>query len=488
MFVSSRARRWVNCWVTQVAVIYRCNADGSGIRRVSGNIEHDNTPWPLPDGRILHQRWEYVDRSQVHYHHLWTMNPDGTNQTVYFGNLTPGTVMIDAKPIPGTNRVISLFSPGHGRKEHAGFLTIIDPRGGPDDGGMAKQIHPDVDYRDPYPLSEHCFLAANGEALHLVDDDGKTETLFTLSEADRKAGFPGPRTASSTPARARTHYSSADHSRRDGTAGSSLPMFTKAAIWKASNPGDIRKLLILESLPKPINYTGGMDPLTYAGSFTLERVLGTVPVEEDGSAYFEVPAMRPLILVALDENDLSIKRMQSFLTVQPGETTGCVGCHEQRTRTFNPNMNLDAMRKRPSHIEPIEHSPDVLDFPRDVQPILDRLCVDCHGYEKTDRGGPYAGKLILSGDRGPMFSHAYYHMTIRGLYSDGRNLPRSNYPPRTLGSGASKILTMLDGSHYDAKATQREKAVLRLWIETGAPLSRHVRRLGGRIDRRVCPE
>lgn len=468
MFVSSRARRWVNCWVTQVGVLYRCDADGSNIRQVSANVEHDNTPWPLPDGRILYQRWEYVDRSQVHYHHLWTMNPDGTNQTVYFGNQTPGIVMIDAKPIPGTNRVIAVFSPGHGAREHAGYLTIVDPRGGPDDDGMAAQVHPDGGFRDPYPLAKDCFLAAHGGTLRLVDDDGKCETIYALPEADAAAGYEchEPRPLRE---RDRERIIPPRVALEETRGRLFLVDVYQGRNMEGVKRGDIKKLLILESLPKPINYTGGMDPLTYAGSFTLERVLGTVPVEEDGSAFFEVPALRPLVLVALDENDLSVKRMQSFLTVQPGETTGCVGCHEQRTQTALPTVNLGAMRASPRRIEPFDDCPEVFDFPRDVQPILDRLCADCHGYEKTERGGPYAGKLLLCGDRGPMFSHAYYHLTIRRLYSDGRNLPKSNYPPRALGSGASKILTMLDGSHYEAKATEREARILRLWIEAGAP-------------------
>ena len=96
VFVSSRCNRWVPCYYTQVAILYRCDADGKNIRQLSANTEHDNTPWVLPDGRILYMRWEYVDRSQVHYHHLWTMNPDGTGQTVFFGNLHPGDVYIDA--------------------------------------------------------------------------------------------------------------------------------------------------------------------------------------------------------------------------------------------------------------------------------------------------------------------------------------------------------------------------------------------------------
>ena len=144
-------------------------------------------------------------------------------------------------------------------------------------------------------------------------------------------------------------------------------------------PGEIKKLLVLESLPMPIHYTGGMEPISYGGTFTLERIVGTVPVEPDGSAYIELPALRSFFFVALDENDLSVKRMQSFLTVQPGETSSCVGCHEQRTRTprqlvRHPGL-VAPLQRPPSKIEPIADVPDVIDYPRDVQPILDALCV-----------------------------------------------------------------------------------------------------------------
>ena len=174
-----------------------------------------------------------------------------------------------------------------------------------------------------------------------------------------------------------------------------------------------------------------MDPLTYGGSFTLERVLGTVPVEQDGSAHMELPALRSLFFVALDENDLAVKRMQSFLTVQPGEVTGCVGCHEQRTQSFLPAAQpAGACGGRPSRIEPIDDCPDVFDFPRDIQPILDRLCVDCHGYEKTDRGGPYAGGVILTGDHGPMFSHSLLHDDRPAACSPtAATEPESNFRP-----------------------------------------------------------
>jgi hypothetical protein len=131
MFVSSRCKRWVNCWLTQVAVLYRCDGDGGNMRPLSANTEQENTPWPLADGRVLYQRWEYVDRSQVDYHHLWTTNPDGSGQMVYYGNLRPGTLMIDAKPIAGTSKVVAIFSPGHGSREHAGPIYVVDPSAGP---------------------------------------------------------------------------------------------------------------------------------------------------------------------------------------------------------------------------------------------------------------------------------------------------------------------------------------------------------------------
>ena len=221
----------------------------------------------------------------------------------------------------------------------------------------------------------------------------------------------------------------------------------------------------------PIHYTGGMDPISYGGTFTLERIVGTVPVEPDGSAYLELPALRSFFFVALDGQDLAVKRMQSFLTVQPGEVTSCVGCHEQRTQTpSNSRVGLASMatHRAPSQITPIADIPEVIDFPRDIQPILDSLCVRCHGYEKTTEGGPRSGRLILSGDHGPMFSHSYYSLTVAGLFADGRNQPRSNYAPRQLGSSASRLLRLLDGSHYKVQASLREKKMLRLWIESGA--------------------
>jgi hypothetical protein len=468
VFVSTRCKRWVNCWLTQVAIMYRCDANGQNIRPISSNNEQDNTPWPLSDGRLLYTRWEYVDRSQVHYHHLWTANPDGTAQMTWFGNFHPDTVMIDAKPIPGSDKVLAIFSPGHGQPEHAGQITIVDPSAGPDAQSFARPISHGNQFRDPWAFSEDCFMAALGPALIVMDGTGAQQEIFKLPEADRRAGMQlhEPRPLLPRP-RERIIPDRVDPHAATGR-------LVLADIYNGRNMagvkrGEIKKLLVLETLPMPIHYTGGMEPISYGGTFTLERLVGTVPVEEDGSAYLELPALRSFFFVALDANDLSVKRMQSFLTVQPGETTSCVGCHEQRTQAPRPaNMQLAALRRAPSPVQPIADVPDVIDYPRDVQPVLDALCVSCHGYEKTAAGGPRAGRLILTGDHGPLYSQSYYMMTIARLISDGRNLPRSNYAPRTLGSSASRLLTLLDGTHYCVKATPLQKKLLRLWIDSGA--------------------
>jgi len=470
IFCSNRCNRWVNCWLTQVAIMYRCDADGSNIRAISSNGEQENTPWPLPDGRILYQRWEYIDRSQVHYHHLWTINPDGTGQMTYFGNMHPGIVMIDAKPIPGSDKVVTLFSPGHGRKEHAGDVTIITPKSGPDDKGSAKKISKGAKFRDPYAFSEDCFIVARDTRLLLMNGRGQTTEIYRLPNDLVKAGahFHEPRPVIQRP---RERVIPSRIALDEPTGQLVLADVYRGRNMKGVKRGEIKKLLIVESLPMPIHYTGGMEPLSYGGTFTLVRILGTVPVEEDGSAYMEVPAMRSIFFVALDERDYSVKRMQSFVTVMPGETTSCVGCHEPRTHTpVNAGqMVLQALTRGPSRIKPIEDIPDVLDFPRDIQPVLDKHCVGCHGYEATAKGGPRAGGVILTGDRGPFYSHSYYTLTNRRQFADGRNKPQSNLAPRTIGSSASAIMKKLEGAHNNVKASRLEIDTVRYWIEAGAP-------------------
>ena len=461
VFCSSRCRRFVNCWYTRVAVLYRCDAGGGNIRPLSSNNDHDNTPWLLPDGRILYMRWEYVDRSQVHFHHLWTMNPDGTNQTVFYGNMHGGIAMLDAKPIPGTKKVVASFSPGHGRPEHFGHVAIVDPLPGPDDQGAARQITKRPEWKDPFAFAEDCFLVARADGLHVMDGEGNNERFYQLPEAERgrlQCHEPRPLAARH---RERVIPPRTNLARPSGRLV--LENIYRGRKMAAVAPGTIKKLLVLKQIPKPINHSGGMEPLSIGGTFTLSQILGVVPVEEDGSAYMELPALQSIFFVALDEREMAVKRMHSFVTLQPGETTSCVGCHEQRNEAPHvPPAGMLALRRPPSKVEKLAGIPEVFDFPRDIQPILDKHCAECHNPDRRDGG------VELVGDKTPMYTISYWTMQTRGLVSDGRNRETSNYEPYQVGSSASRLMTLIDGGHYGAKLSEHEQAMVRLWLDTSA--------------------
>ena len=457
-FISTRCKRWVSCWYTQVATLHRCRPDGSGITCLSANIEHDNTPAVLPDGRLLYMRWEYIDRSQVEYHALWTMNPDGTGVSVFYGNMHSYIVMIDALPIPGTQEVIASFSPGHGANEHAGFATVVSQQQGPDALPAAVRLSKNGRIRDPFPLAKDLFLMARDKTLLLMDRSGKEQVVYT----DPACAVHEPRPLRPRP-REPVIPSQTRPERADG-------QFVLVDVYAGRNMegvkrGDIKKLLILEPLPKPVNFSGGMDLTSFSGTFNLERILGTVPVEEDGSASFFAPAGRPLFFVSLDKNDLSVKRMQSFANLMPGETFTCIGCHEERAGAADnrrADNTLRALKRPPSVIEPFAGHPDVPDFQRDVQPVLDRHCVTCHSPQKR------AGNLSLAAAQSPRFSSAYIALLTSGLVVDGRN-GLGNQPPRSIGSAASPLLARLAGGHQNVKAPPTDWRAVWLWIEAGAP-------------------
>jgi len=460
IFCSSRCRRFVNCWYTRVATMYRCDASGKNIRMLSSNNDHDNTPWMLPDGRVLYMRWEYVDRSQVHFHHLWTMNPDGTGQMVYFGNMHGSIAMLDAKPISGTKKVVASFSPGHGRPEHLGYVSVVDPSLGPDNKASARNISKKSHWKDPYAFTEECFLVADRRGIHVMDGQGNTELIYKLPEADKHLQCHEPRPLRARP-RERVIPPRTKLSKQTGRLV--LEDIYDGRKMRGLSRGLIKKLLVLGQLPKPVNFSGGMQPLTIGGTFTLAQIFGTVPVEPDGSAYMELPALQSLFFVALDADDKPVKRMHSFLILQPGETTSCVGCHEQRVKAPHPvRADLAALRRTPSRPEPIAGVPRVFDFPRDIQPILDKHCVRCHNADRWE------GRVDLSGDKTPMYTVSYWTMQTRGLVSDGRNQPFSNYEPYAVGSSASRLMTFVDASHYEAKLSEKELRMVRLWIETSA--------------------
>ncbi len=469
VFVSTRAKCWVGCWKTQVGTIHRCDADGANIRALSCNIEHDNTPAVLPNGQILYMRWEYVDRSQVEYHHLWTMNPDGTGQAVYYGNETSWGVFIDCRPVPGDDRVMGIYSPGHGRRDHYGWLSFLSTRHCPEYPKCLEHIEftwGKATLADPWPMSANTILVADQSKSRVIiaektKDKYTARILYEIKNNDRKWIAQSPRPILPRP-RERVIADRSDQSSPTGKQVM-VDIYDSRGV-KGVKRGEIKKLLVIETLAKPVNFSGGPDTLSFLGSFNLERILGTVPVEPDGSAYFELPANRPVFYVALDEKNLSVKRMQSFTCVMPGETMTCLGCHETRrhSRTSVGDAGrIMATQRAASPITPVPGAPDVPDFIRDVQPVLDKYCIRCHNTK--DR----KGRLSLEGDMGHTFSISYYSLLMRNQVADGRN-GLGNQPIRSLGSSASPLLRKLEGKHHNVKADHADWIKVWAWTEAAS--------------------
>jgi hypothetical protein len=352
---------------------------------------------------------------------------------------------------------LSFFSREYGPDDPRGLQHIEFPWG----KGMLA---------DPWPLSAETILAAELGKSRLVfvtrnkDNDKYTPyAIYEIKNNDKRKWLTqSPRPIIKRP-RERIIAKRSDSASPTGTH-IMVDVYNSQNL-KGIKRGEIKKLLIIETLPKPVNFSGGMDTLSFLGTFNLERILGTVPVESDGSAYFELPANRPVFYVALDENNLSCKRMQSFTCVKPGETTSCIGCHNLRNDSnanIGSTLRVKALQRPPSKIEKIEGIPDVPDYMRDVQPVLDKYCIECHNTENRK------GRLCLEGDMGITYSISYYSLAMREQIGDGRN-GLGNRPARSLGSSASPLLRKLEGGHYDVKASHEDWLKVWAWTEAAAP-------------------
>lgn len=470
VFCSTRANRYVQCWLTQVATLYKCDANGNNIRPVSTNVEQDNTPWPLANGQVAYMRWEYVDRYHMGYHHLWVMNPDGTRHMVLYGNQLNHGVILAPKPVPHSSKLVVTWSPGHGMREHYGKIALIDPRLGPDDPRGVQYISKDNVHCDPWALSEDRFLAANKTAIEMVNGQGETEVLYRLPAELVQAGYwigePRPVLAR---VREPVIPDQTDATAEHGT----LALVNVYAGRKMRDvaPGTIKNLLIYEVLPKPINYSGAMSEMSAGGTFSVERLVGSVPVSADGSAYFKLPPLRSFLFLAMDGNGHCVKRMHSFTSVMPGERTTCIGCHEPRTETPAADVRdalLRVTRNAPVDPAPVRGVPEIFDYLRDVQPILDKHCLECHNHDREEGG------FNISGHWGPLYPIGYIQMSWRDLFGDNRVvLPyaehsKSNFAPYEIGTGSSRLLKLIESGHAGVDLPESERTIIRHWLDAGA--------------------
>jgi Hydrazine synthase alpha subunit middle domain len=187
-------------------------------------------------------------------------------------------------------------------------------------------------------------------------------------------------------------------------------------------------------------------------------VLGTVPVEEDGSAYFKVPAYRELFFQALDERGMAINSMRSATSARDGERLVCMGCHEHKSRTTQaPKIVPMALRRGPSEPQPDVDGSKPFSYPRLVQPVLDRNCVKCHE-EKKDKKAPNLAREPFQNKW-----YASYNSLMPfafTAYGDGYRTT-----PGKFGARASKLTELLEKGHYDVKLSPEDFHRLTLWLD-----------------------
>lgn len=492
LFGSTREPKYCMCNRHIMCNLFTMEADGANIQQIGHSTLFEGHPSLLPDGRVLYDRWEYVDRNFGDAQGAWTCNPDGTKHAIYWGNNTnsPGAVL-DNRAIPGTELLISTFSSCHDRPW--GALAIVDPRRGLDgrvpvvrtwpaeairlvghgNYDTFKQVQPK--YEDPYPLSDRSFLCSRtvgrGEqmGIYLIDVDG-TETLLHSEKPGCFDPMPlAPRTRPGAIA-----------SRVDLTSKTGLFYVVdvyEAAGMKNVKPGEVRYLRIVESPEKrfwtPSGWNGGTGqqaPGMAWDDFNNKRILGTVPVQRDGSAYFEVPADRFVYFQLLDQHGMMLQSMRSGTMVRPGETIGCVGCHESRRHTAAPGPLPLAMGRAPSRPAPWFGPPRNFCYTAEVQPVWDKHCVACHDY-----GKPAGKKLILAGDLGLVFNTSYVELRGKHYVNVVGAGPYQVQPPKSWGSHASRLTRLLLEGHGDPKIDARVKldkeSIARVvtWIDLNAP-------------------
>ncbi|MDR2849641.1 MAG: hypothetical protein LBW77_03750, partial [Verrucomicrobiota bacterium] len=236
-------------------------------------------------------------------------------------------------------------------------------------------------------------------------------------------------------------------------------------------PGTVKYLRVVES-PEKRNWSargwfgqGEQAPGMNWHNFENKRVLGTVPVEDDGSAYFEVPANTFVFFQALDENGMMVQSMRSGAYVQPGEAYGCVGCHENRVGDIPPATAVPKAMKRPADtLQGWYGPPRLFSFQKEVQPVFDRHCVTCH-----DTGKEAGAKLNLSGDRDAVICASYVDLWSQGAITCVGGGPAEIQPAYSWGSHPSKLIKKVRAGHAKVRLSAEELDRLVTWVDLNAP-------------------
>ena len=505
-FTSERRGGYLRCGrVCPTYTLFDMAPDGSDIRCLSYHETNEWHPSVAHDGRIVWTRWDYVDRHGVVAHMPWTTTPDGRDPRPIHGNYAPRPTRpdmeLDVRAIPGSRKYVATAAPHHGQA--FGSLILIDPRA-PDDDGMApvRRITPDVTfpesqggaqaYGTPWPLSEDYFLcvydpdialrkrgAPGRYAIYLLDSFGNRELIYR--DPDIACNNPIPLRPRPAPP---VIPDASEHVPADKPAEAVVGVvnvYDSKLTWPEGTK--IKALRIYQVLPLSVasaavaHNTGLQIPQGHDSINIARAVLGTVPVEPDGSASFIVPARKELFFQALDKDGLAITSMRSGTHFQPGEKAVCQGCHEPRQGTSwqPPAPDPIALRRAPSRPKPDVDGTHPFSYPRLVQPVLERHCVACH--TKNPKKAPRLDAGLVKHPGGGWMNKptTYYASYVSlapnyGFYDyRGRGWTDPKWyrtTPGQFGARASKLYQMLVKGHNDLKLPPEDLHRIAVWLDS----------------------
>ncbi len=526
LFTSTRPEQSVPCWWTETSNLYRMNAEGQFLRRLAIDQVHTLYPQVMENGRVLYTRWEYNDRGQNFPHPLFEMNPDGTDQRVFYGGSSwfPNA-LLHARAIPGTEQVMAIVA-GHHTRQH-GKVVVLDVREGRDEGKGMQFVAPkrevpyervDVaqqngdQFQYPYPVNENEFIVSYlpekpgakypqyGDdgiyGLYWMDLDGNRELLY--SDGKLSVGRPVPLVKAIQPmvkpdtvdyAQSKGVYYVKDVYQGTGLKGIERGTAKKIRVvklaFRAAGVGMSRNRGegggAINSTPVAIGN----------GSWDVKEILGEADIYEDGSALFEVPAMASIYLQVLDEKKRVIQTSRSWDTVRPGERKACQGCHVKEEANYYAfqEENTLAWKNGVQELTPFYGPSRGFSFVKEIQPILDQKCISCHNGEQS-------GVLSLRGElkarntiEKRLWSDAYLNLTHANLIEDPRNqaayyigqsenkivnwINKMSRPtelePYSFGAAKSQLMDMLEAGHHGVALTAEEYHKLAAWLDLLVP-------------------
>jgi formylglycine-generating enzyme required for sulfatase activity len=402
MFISNAVFQGLPCESgrKQMGCLFRLDPSTGEIRQMAFEQDSDWCPTVLNNGRVMYLRWEYSDLPHFFSRILFSANPDGTNQAEHYGSgsFWPNSLFY-AQPIPGHSSQFVGIATGH-HVNRSGKLILFDPALGRHEADGAIQMMPGRERPVEPTIADHLYGNDFPKFLHPMPlgtgpDDGagkyflasgqltKDDTwgIYLVDAFDNVVPLvvdPDKAFLEPIPLAPRVRPP-VMHDRTDYEQDEAVVFITDVYEGPGLKniPRGTVKSLRLYTYHFCYPLTGHNDVVGIESGWDIKRVLGTVPVEEDGSASFRIPSSTPIAIQPLDEQGQALQLMRSWTLGLPGELVSCVGCHESQN-DVTPNRPTLAARRMPSPLQSRNDPDQGFSFIREVQPVLDEYCIGCH--------------------------------------------------------------------------------------------------------------